>query len=127
MRPETGHANDPTPHAPLSDHRQGLNNHVLFFSAPPAVIETIKRLATRDKISHATLLGRAIEAYKLFPTLTPDQACSVVRFSVRADDRLKREIEAIVDVDGISRSEFLSRALAAFQVMYPGPDYRPGA
>lgn len=34
-------------------------------------------------------------------------------------------LDRVVQRDGISRSVFVERALTAYEVMYPGPDYKP--
>ena len=95
--------------------------------ASAALIATIDRLAARDGIAHADLLARAVEAYKLFPTLGPSATDRLHRVTFFASTALIGEIAALIAIDRRDRAEFLHRAVEAFQAMYPGPDYRPAA
>ncbi len=95
--------------------------------ASAALIATIDRLAARDGIAYGTLLSRAVEAYKLFPTLGSNGIDNPHRVTFFVGAVLIDEIAALIWIDNIDRAEFLHRAVAAFQVMYLGPDYRPAA
>ena len=44
--------------------------------------------------------------------------CRTSAATLAALERMKRR-------DGITATEFVERALTAYELMYPGPDYRP--
>jgi Ribbon-helix-helix protein, copG family len=43
----------------------------------------------------------------------------------RTTEETLTRLDRVIQRDGISRAEFVRRALIAYELMYPGPDYRP--
>jgi hypothetical protein len=48
-----------------------------------------------------------------------------VGFYCRTSTATRTRLERMKQRDGISTSEFIERALTAYELMYPGPDYKP--
>ena len=49
----------------------------------------------------------------------------LLTITCRLTEATRTRLERMMQRDGITRAELIDRALFAYEVMYPGPDYRP--